>query len=77
MIDNYITVKEAAEKWNLKNRAVQAMCMDGRIPGAVKFGKNWAIPVETERPKDKREKTGKYKGWRKNSPKGRAVKTVK
>lgn len=65
MIDNYLTVKEAAQKWNLKDRAVQAMCMDGRIQGAVKFGKNWAIPANSERPKDKRIISGEYRGWRK------------
>ena len=65
MIDNYLTVKEAAQKWNLKDRAVQAMCMDGRIQGAVKFGKNWAIPANSERTKDKRIISGEYRGWRK------------
>jgi len=65
MIENYITVKEAAEKWEIKERAVQTMCMDGRIPGATKFGRSWAIPCNAERPKDKRVVTGKYKGWRK------------
>ena len=65
MIENYITVKEAAEKWKIKERAVQAMCMDGRISGATKFGKNWAIPSDAERPEDKRIITGKYKNWRK------------
>ena len=65
MIENYITVKEAAEKWELKERAVQAMCMDGRIPGATKFGRSWAIASSAERPKDKRVVSGKYKDWRK------------
>ena len=66
MIENYITVKEAAEKWELKERAVQKMCTDGRIPGASKFGKSWAIPSDAERPNDRRVFTGKYKGWRNN-----------
>ena len=65
MIDNYMTVKEAAEKWEIKERAIQSMCKNGRIEGALKFGKNWAIPIGANRPKDKREKSGKYKDWRK------------
>ena len=65
MIENYITVKEAAEKWEIKERAVQAMYMDGRISGATKFGKNWAIPSNAERPNDRRVVSGKYKNWRK------------
>ena len=52
MIENYITVKEAGEKWNLKVRTIQEMCVSGRIQGAVKFGKSWAIPADAKRPKD-------------------------
>ena len=65
MIDNFITVKEAAEKWELKERAIQKMYADSRISGASKFGKSWAIPIDAERPKDKRSTSGKYKDWRK------------
>ena len=65
MIENYITVKEAGEKWNLKERTVQEMCVSGRIKGAVKFGKSWAIHADAEPPKDRRITTGKYRGWRK------------
>jgi hypothetical protein len=40
---------------------------ENRINGAVKFGRQWAIPVETEKPLDARIKTGKYiKGDNKN-----------
>ncbi len=28
--------------------------------GAVRFGKAWAIPVDTEKPSDARVKSGKY-----------------
>lgn len=45
-----------------KNRKI--MCNEGRIDGAVKFGRDWAIPVDTERPNDKRVVSGKHKGWR-------------
>lgn len=54
MIEGYTTVKDIAEKWNIKPRTVQIMCADGKIPGAVKFGRDWAIPVETKRPIDGR-----------------------
>lgn len=65
MIENYITVKEAGEKWNLKERTIQEMCVSGRIQGAVKFGKSWAIPADAKRPKDRRIITGKFRDWRK------------
>ena len=47
----YMTIKEAAEKWNLSVRRVQ---------GVIKFGHAWAIPKEAEKPVDKRIKTKKY-----------------
>ena len=35
------------------------------IPGAMKFGRDWAIPRDTPKPKDHRITTGEYKNWRK------------
>ena len=51
MIEGYTTVKDIAEKWNVKPRTVQIMCADGKILGAVKFGRDWAIPVDAIRPR--------------------------
>ena len=51
-----ITVKQAAEKWDLSVRYVQVLCKKGKLPGAVKFGLNWMIPADAEKPKD-----GRYK----------------
>ncbi len=62
---NYLSILELAEKWEVHPRTVQIMCRDGRIEGAIKFGKSWAIPEKTERPKDLRVKTGEYRNWRK------------
>ena len=64
MIEGYTTVKDIAERWNLKPRTVQIMCASGKILGAVKFGRDWAIPVDAERPKDNRVVSGEYKGYR-------------
>ena len=36
---NYITVKEAATKWNVSTRRVQILCSQDRIKGAYRFGK--------------------------------------
>ena len=65
MIEGYITVKEASEKWGLHVRSVQLMCSEGRIYGIVKFGRAWAIPSNAELPKDGRVTSGKCKNWRK------------
>lgn len=56
----YITVREASEKWNLSERRLQTMCNEGLIEGVRKFGHSWAIPQNAEKPADKRIKTGKY-----------------
>lgn len=65
MIGGYLSITELAEKWEVHPRTVQIMCREGKIDGAVKFGKSWAIPENTERPKDMRVKSGNYVGWRK------------
>ena len=43
-VSKMISVKQAAEKWKVSERRVQKLCNDGRIKGAVKFGKMWMIP---------------------------------
>ena len=55
----FMTVKQAAEKWGLSERRLQTICNEGMIPGVVKFGKAWAISMDAERPEDKRIKSGK------------------
>lgn len=41
---DFVTVKDAAEKWGVTPRRVQILCSQGRIKGAVRFGKSWMIP---------------------------------
>ena len=64
-MDGYITAKEAAEKWGVSLRAVQAICAEGKIPGASKMANVWIIPADAEYPIDGRIKTGNYVNWRK------------
>ena len=64
MIEGYITVAEISGKWGVKPRTVQIMCAEGRIKGATKFGRAWAIPTNADKPTDNRIITGKYKDWR-------------
>ena len=65
MIEGYMTIKEVAEKWDITPKRVQVLCISGRIEGAAKFGRECSIPIEAEKPVDKRVTTGKYKNWRK------------
>lgn len=57
---DYMTIKEAAEKWNLSVRRVQTICSEGMVDGIIKFGREWAIPKNADKPVDKRIKSGKY-----------------
>ena len=40
---DYMTLKEASEKWGVSSRQVNYYCVDGRIPGAVKMAGVWLI----------------------------------
>lgn len=55
----YISAKEAAEKWGISKRRVQKLCEEGRIEGVIKVGLVWAIPLTARKPQDKRKR--KYK----------------
>lgn len=57
---DFMTIKEAALKWNLSVRRVQTLCNEGTVLGVCKFGHSWAIPRDAEKPIDKRVKSGKY-----------------
>lgn len=41
---DYITVKEAAQKWGVSTRRVQILCAQDRVKGAYRFGRSWMIP---------------------------------
>lgn len=65
-MDKFISVKQAAEKWELSVRSVQSLCANGRIEGAMKISNVWVIPEDAQLPADGRIKTGKYVNWRNN-----------
>lgn len=52
-----LTVEQMAQKWGISPRTVQNLCKNGRIPGAIYFGKSWMIPADAERPPDGRRKS--------------------
>ena len=47
---DYITAKEAAERWGITVRRVQQYCKDGLLPGATKMGTVWMVPKDAEPP---------------------------
>lgn len=56
----YITVRQAAEKWSRSIRWIQVLCEEERIPGVVRPGRDWLIPADAAKPPDARVKSGKY-----------------
>lgn len=56
---DFISVKEAADLWNVSERWVQKFCVEGRIPNVQKFGRSWMIPKDAVRPIDLRKNKAK------------------
>ena len=56
----YMTIAEAAKKWNISRRRVQTLCSQNRIPGLDRLGIVWMIPKGAEKPTDARIRSGKY-----------------
>ena len=51
---NYLSIRETAEKWGVSERRINQYCSEGRIPGAQRFGRSWAIPDDAQKPEDPR-----------------------
>lgn len=53
---DYISVREAADKWGITSRMVNNHCVAGRIEGAQKIGNMWIVPKDAPKPDDGRRK---------------------
>lgn len=51
----FITAKEAAEKWNISQRRVSILCAENRIPDVAMLGNMWLIPSDAQKPEDARK----------------------
>lgn len=56
----FLTTKQASELWKISQRRITKLCEENRIDGAVKTAGVWLMPIETEKPKDARIRSGKY-----------------
>ena len=52
----YMSAREAAEKWNISQRRVSILCSENRIPNVAMLGNMWIIPRNAEKPIDARMK---------------------
>ena len=55
----YMTTKQAAEKWNMSVRQVQFACEGGRVESAIRAGHIWLINNDAPKPIDGRTKAAK------------------
>lgn len=59
-MQGYRKISEVSKEWGISERRVNALCLEGRIEGAEKFGNVWVIPEESEKSADERLKSGRY-----------------
>lgn len=52
---DYPSTQEIVEKWGVSERRVAQYCAAGRVPGAQRIGKTWAVPSGAEKPVDPRK----------------------
>ena len=52
----YLSVAEAAKKWNISERSVRNYCAHGRVQGSFLSGKTWNIPENAEKPERSNKK---------------------
>lgn len=58
-LENYRKIAQVAEEWAISERRVQALCANGKIPGAVQVGRDWWIPLYAQRPADGRTRAAR------------------
>jgi hypothetical protein len=49
-VNGYISVREAAARWDITERQVQKLCATGKIGSVIRFSNTWAIPEDTQKP---------------------------
>ena len=48
----YMSAREAADKWGISQRRVAVLCSENRIENATMIGNMWIIPTSAEKPID-------------------------
>ena len=50
----FMSAREAADKWGISQRRVAVLCSEGRIKNAEMLGNMWLIPLMAQKPADAR-----------------------
>ena len=51
---DFMSAREAADKWGISQRRVAVLCSENRIDNATMVGNMWIIPTDAEKPTDAR-----------------------
>ena len=51
---DFMSAREAADKWGISQRRVAVLCSENRIDNATMVGNMWIIPATAEKPIDAR-----------------------
>lgn len=54
IVMEYMSAREAADKWGISQRRVAVLCCEKRIPDAAMVGNMWIIPTSAQKPIDAR-----------------------
>ena len=66
----YITIQDAAERWGISERRIQVLCSEGRLKGAVKFGRQCQSPAILINPTIEKRAGGQFSLVRAGDPPG-------
>lgn len=56
---DWMTPQEAADKWGISERRVQALCVNGQVDSVIRLRRGWLIPKDTPKPLDGRANNGR------------------
>ena len=54
VVKGYSSVQETARCWGISIRWVNQYALEGRLPGAERLGRSWAIPEDAVKPEKHR-----------------------
>ena len=55
----YLKIDDVAAAWGISSRRLQTLCAEGKIEGAIRFGRAWMIPRTARKPIDGRTRASR------------------
>lgn len=77
VVKGYCSVQEIAKRWGISVRWVNQYALDGRIPGAERLGRSWAIPESAVKPEKHRSGPKPKKCQREEAGRNKQISTYR